>query len=46
MRGKRHLADSAMQLFVTAIEPETLDPALWPDARIVALDRGAVGEIS
>ena len=40
------LADSAMQLFVTAIEPEALDLALWPGARIIALDRGAIGEIS
>ena len=45
MRGKRHLADSAMQLFVTAIEPAALDLTLWPDARIVALDRGAIGKM-
>ena len=45
MRGKRHLAGSAMQLFVTAIEPEALDLALWPDARVIALDRGAIGKM-
>lgn len=44
-RVLRCLAGSTMQLFVTAIEPAALDLTLWPDARIVALDRGAVGAI-
>ena len=44
-RVLRCLAGSTMQLFVTAIEPEALDLALWPDAQVIALDRGAVSEI-
>lgn len=41
-RVMRCLAGSGCQLFVTAIEPDLLDASLWRDARIIALENGAL----